>query len=99
MGGRKEAGESRSCTRTMSTTATLFLNYNWNDAGSGANLYYRPDSPTDYSLQVADGTQPEYLRGLYSVALKLDQEMGDHLALTSITSYFHSYSGRHSRYR
>ena len=91
-GGTERGGRVTFLYKNDSTTATLFLNYNWNDAGGGANLYYRPDSPTDYSLQVADGTQPEYLRGLYSVALKLDQQMGDQLALTSITSYFHSYS-------
>jgi iron complex outermembrane receptor protein len=91
-GGSERGGRLTFLYKNDATTATLYLNYNWTDAGSGANLYYRPDSPTDYSLQVADGTQPEYLRGLYSVALKLDQEISDRLTLTSITSYFHSYA-------
>ena len=74
------------------TTATLYLNTDWTDSGVGADLYYRPDSPTDYSLQVDDGTDPRYLRGLYSVTLKLQQQLPDHLDLTSISSYFHSYA-------
>jgi len=78
--------------RTDETTAVLYLNYNWNRAGSGANIYYRPDSPTDYSLNVADGTEPQYLRGLYSATLKIDRRLGQSLNLTSISSYFHSYA-------
>jgi iron complex outermembrane receptor protein len=74
------------------TTATLYLNYNWNRSGAGASLYYRPDTPTDYSLNIADGTQPGYLRGLYSATLKIDHQLDHHLNLTSISSYFHSYS-------
>jgi iron complex outermembrane recepter protein len=91
-GGSERGGRVTFLYKGDATTATLYLNYDWTNAGVGANLYYRPASPTDYSLQVADGTQPEYLRGLYSVALKLDQELNDHLTLTSISSYFHSYA-------
>jgi iron complex outermembrane receptor protein len=74
------------------TTATLYLNTDWTDSGIGADLYYRPGTPTDYSLQVDDGTDPQYLRGLYSVTLKLQQQLPGHLELTSISSYFHSYA-------
>ena len=41
---------------------------------------------------MADGTPPAYLRGLYSATLKIDQQLGDQLNLTSISSYFHSYA-------
>jgi iron complex outermembrane recepter protein len=91
-GGSERGGRLTFLYKTDETTAVLYLNYNWNHAGAGANLYYRPDSPTDYSLNIADGTQPEYLRGLYSATLKIDQHLGDGLNLTSISSYFHSYA-------
>jgi iron complex outermembrane receptor protein len=90
-GGSERGGRVTFLYNTDATTATLYLNYNWDRAGSGANLYYRPASPTDYSLNIADGTQPQYLRGLYSATLKIDQRIGDHLDLTSVSSYFHSY--------
>jgi len=91
-GGTERGGRLTLQYLNDTTTATLYLNYNWNRAGSGANLYYRPDSPTDYSLNIADGTLPEYLRGLYSATLKIDHQLGINLNLTSISSYFHSYS-------
>jgi iron complex outermembrane receptor protein len=91
-GGSERGGRLTFLYKTDATTAALYLNYNWSHAGAGANLYYRPDSPTDYSLNIADGTQPEYLRGLYSATLKIDQQLGDYLNLTSISSYFHSYA-------
>jgi len=43
-------------------------------------------------LNIADGTLPQYLRGLYSATLKIDQHLGDRVNLTSISSYFHSYA-------
>jgi iron complex outermembrane recepter protein len=91
-GGSERGGRLTFLYKTDETTATLYLNYDWNRSGDGASLYYRPDTPTDYSLQVADGTQPAYLRGLYSATLKIDQQLDDRLILTSISSYFHSYS-------
>jgi iron complex outermembrane receptor protein len=91
-GGSERGGRLTFLYKTDETTAALYLNYNWNHAGSGANLYYKPDTPTDYSLNIADGTQPEYLRGLDSATLKIDQHLGDRLNLTSISSYFHSYA-------
>jgi iron complex outermembrane receptor protein len=91
-GGSERGGRLTFLYDHEATTATLYLNYDWNHAGAGANLYYRPASPTDYSLNIADGTQPDYLRGLYSITLKLDQKLADHLNLTSISSYFHSYA-------
>jgi hypothetical protein len=51
-----------------STTATLYLNYDWNKSGDGASLYYRPDTPTDYSLQVTDGTEPAICAALFTHA-------------------------------
>jgi len=91
-GGSERGGRLTFSYKTDATTAILYLNYDWNRSGEGASLYYRPDSPTDYSLQVADGTPPAYLRGLYSATLKIDQQLSDRLNLTSISSYFHSYS-------
>jgi iron complex outermembrane receptor protein len=91
-GGTERGSRLTFLYRNDDTTAALYLNYNWNHGGSGANIYYRPDSPTDYSLNVADGTEPQYLRGLYSATLKIDQRLGQNLNLTSISSYFHSYA-------
>jgi iron complex outermembrane receptor protein len=91
-GGPERGGRLTFLYKNDDTTATLYLNGDWNYAGSGASLYYRPDSPTDYSLNIADGTQPAYSRGIYSMTLKVDQRLAGSLDLTSITSYFHSYS-------
>jgi iron complex outermembrane receptor protein len=91
-GGTERGGRLTFLYKNDDTTAALYLNYNWNSGGSGANIYYRPNSPTDYSLNVADGTEPQYLRGLYSATLKIDQRLGQSLNLTSISSYFHSYA-------
>ena len=91
-GGSERGGRLTFLYKGATTTATLYLNDDWNDSGVGASLYYRPATPTDYSLDVADGTQPSYLRGFYSATLKVDQVLGDHLNLTSISSYFHSYA-------
>ena len=91
-GGSERGGRLTFSYKNDDTTATLYLNGDWNDTGAGANLYYRPASPTDYSLDIADGTEPAYLRGLYSATLKVEQGLADHLTLTSISSYFHSYA-------
>ena len=74
------------------TTATLFLNFDRNRSGAGANIYYTPASAQDYSLDVRDGTDPQYSRTLYSATLRLEQELTSELALTSISSFFHSYA-------
>ena len=73
------------------TTAVLYLNADQTHSGVGANIYYTPASDQDYSLDVRDGTQPAYSRTLYSATLKLDHDFTQSLALTSISSYFHSY--------
>jgi iron complex outermembrane recepter protein len=91
-GGTERGGRLTFLYKHDDTTATLYLNYDWNHSGDGANIYYRPNSPTDYSLNVADGTEPQYLRGLYSTTLKIEQGLAAQLTLTSITSYFHSYA-------
>jgi iron complex outermembrane receptor protein len=91
-GGTEDGGRLTFLYKNEDTTATLYLNYDWNHSGDGASIYYRPDSPTDYSLTVSDGTDPQYLRGLYSATLKVDQRLGSDLSLTSISSYFHSYA-------
>jgi iron complex outermembrane receptor protein len=91
-GGTERGGRLTFLYKNDDTTATLYLNYDWNHSGDGASIYYRPDSPTDYSLDVADGTEPQYLRGLYSATLKIEQGLAGNLSLTSISSYFHSYA-------
>jgi iron complex outermembrane receptor protein len=91
-GGTERGGRLTFLYKNDDTVATLYLNYDWNHSGDGASIYYRPDSPTDYSLHVADGTDPQYLRGLYSATLKIEQGLAANLSLTSITSYFHSYA-------
>ncbi len=91
-GGSERGGRLTFLYKGATTTATLYLNYDWTDSGVGASIYYRPATPTDYSLQVADGTQPSYLRGLYSATLKVEQQINEHVNLTSISSYFHSYA-------
>jgi iron complex outermembrane receptor protein len=90
-GGTERGGRLTLLYTHDETVATLYLHYDWNHSGNGANLYYRPASVTDYSLNVTDGTDPQYLRGLYSITLKIDQRLAD-LSLTSISSYFHSYA-------
>jgi iron complex outermembrane receptor protein len=74
------------------TTSTLFLTADRARSGDGANLYYTPSSPTDYSYQVFDGTRPVFSRDLFSVAYKLEHEFENGPSLTSITSYFHSHA-------
>jgi iron complex outermembrane recepter protein len=74
------------------TTSTLFLTADRTRSGDGANLYYTPPGPTDYSYQVFDGTRPVFSRDLFSVAYKLEHEFEDGPSLTSITSYFHSHA-------
>jgi iron complex outermembrane receptor protein len=91
-GGSERGGRLTFLYRNDATTATLYLNYDWNHSGVGASLYYRPDTPTDYTLNVADGTEPNYLRGLYSVTFNLEHQLTPGVSLTSISSYFHSYA-------
>jgi iron complex outermembrane receptor protein len=91
-GGSERGGRLTFLHASDATTAVLYLHYDWTDTGAGASLYYRPDTPTDYSLQVQDGTYPEYRRGVYSATFKIDQQLTDRLNVTSISSYFHSYA-------
>ena len=71
------------------TNAILYL-YAEKYDGNSSSVYYRPSSPTDYSLQAEDGTLPEFHRGLYSGTLNVDRQLGGGVDLTSISSYFHS---------
>ena len=71
------------------TTATLYLNAERLRTGA-SSLYYRPDTPDDYSLQVTDGTIPYYRRTLFSGTLNLEHRLTDDLTLTSVSSLFHS---------
>ncbi|TPG16421.1 TonB-dependent receptor [Sphingomonas koreensis] len=77
------------------TTAILYLDADRLDTGA-SSLYYRPGPPNDpqatsnYSLEIANGTQPDFKRTLYSGTLNLQQRLGESFNITSISSYFHS---------
>jgi iron complex outermembrane receptor protein len=72
------------------TTVLLFLNLDRTHTGA-ENLYYRPNSPTDYSYELADGTEPLFHRSIYSATLNVQQRLGHGLELTSISSFFESF--------
>jgi iron complex outermembrane receptor protein len=75
-----------------STTATLYLNGDWNHSAAGANLVYKAVADDVYSLQVTDGTPPLYQRELYSGTLKIEHDFANDLTLTSLSTYFHSHA-------
>src|SRR4030088_3092764 len=92
-----ETGGRITLLNTMeSTTTTLYLSANRNRSGVGANLYYTPGIPEDpaaataFSLNVRDGTLPEYSQDLYSAVLNIQHQLSHELTLTSISSWFHS---------
>jgi iron complex outermembrane receptor protein len=89
--GTERGGRITLVYNANATTATLYLSADYNRSGAGANLYYRPISDHDYTLNVNDGTEPSYSRHVYSATLKLEHEFAGDLALTSISSYLHSY--------
>jgi iron complex outermembrane receptor protein len=91
-GGYERGGRLTLAYTGEATTATLYLNGVWNRSGAGASLYYTPATTQDYLLTVADGTQPEYSRNLFSTTLNVGHKFSEDLALTSISSYFHSAS-------
>jgi iron complex outermembrane receptor protein len=91
-GGRESGGRATLLFRPgESTTITLYLNGDWNYSADGANVLYKAVADNVYSLQVTDGTEPKYERGLYSGTLKIEQSFDGDLALTSLSTYFNSY--------
>jgi iron complex outermembrane recepter protein len=91
-GGRQSGGRATLLYRPSdSTTVTLYLNGDWNYSADGGNVLYKAVADNVYSLQVTDGTEPKYKRGLYSTTLKIEQEFSGGLALTSLSTYFNSY--------
>ncbi|HWS65627.1 MAG TPA: TonB-dependent receptor [Steroidobacteraceae bacterium] len=98
--GRERGGRITLLYTSDATTATLYLNGDWNRSGAGANLYYRPPSqpfqdPASadaYTLNVTDGTRPSYSRELLSATFKLEHEFAGNVTLTSLSSYFHSFN-------
>jgi iron complex outermembrane recepter protein len=91
-GGRETGGRATLLYRPSdSTTVTLYLNGDWNYSADGANVLYKAVADDIYSLQVLDGTEPKYERGLYSATLKVEQEFAGDLALTSLSTFFDSY--------
>jgi outer membrane receptor protein involved in Fe transport len=91
-GGRQSGGRATLLFRPSdSTTVTLYLNGDWNYSADGGNVLYKAVADNVYSLQVTDGTEPKYKRGLYSVTLKAQQELASNLELTSLSTYFNSY--------
>ena len=71
------------------TTATLYLNGDRYRTG-GANLYYTPSGPAEYTLEVNDGTRPSFERSLWSAALDVEHRLTDDVTLTSLASFFQS---------
>lgn len=78
--------------KTATTTAILYVDADQLLTGE-QNTYYRPNSATDYSYNVAAGTKPSFNRTLYSVTLRLEHELTGTVHLTAITSFFHSGEG------
>jgi iron complex outermembrane recepter protein len=92
-GGRQTGGRATLLFRpSESTTVTLYLNGDWNYSADGANVLYKAVADNVYSLQVTDGTEPRYERGLYSGTLKIEQALAGDLVLTSLSTYFNSYA-------
>ena len=92
-GGRQTGGRATLLYRPSdSTTVTLYLNGDWNYSADGANVLYKAVADNVYSLQVTDGTEPRYERGLYSGTLKVEQALAGDLVLTSLSTYFNSYA-------
>jgi len=89
--GQERGGRITLAYRGDATVATLYLNGDWNYSADGGNVLYKAVADNVYSLQVTDGTEPKYKRGLYSTTLKIDQEFAGGLALTSLSTYFNSY--------
>jgi iron complex outermembrane recepter protein len=90
-GGSESGGRATLVYKGLdATTIALFLNSDWNRSAAGANLNYKAQADYAYSLQITDGTKPEYARVLYSGTLKVEHEFADDLSLTSLTTYFHS---------
>src|SRR6266404_6800546 len=90
--GTERGGRATLVYNANATTVTLYLSADYNRSGAGASLYYRPASDHDYTLNVNDGTEPSYSRHVYSATLKLEHEFAGDVALTSISSYLHSYA-------
>ena len=76
--------------RGDATTATLYVDGNQNSTGIGANLYYRPTSLNDYSLNMTAGTRPSYERQVTSATLNVAHDFEDKVTITSISSAFYS---------
>jgi iron complex outermembrane recepter protein len=90
-GGSESGGRATLVYKGLeATTATLYLTGDWNRSAAGGNLNYKAVADNAYSLQLTDGTPPDYSRVLYSGTLKLDHEFTDNLSLTSLSTYFHS---------
>ena len=75
---------------TERTKIHLYLSVDDLRSGNEELNYTPPDSST-YSYSVNDYFVPYYRRRLWSAALRLDQQLSDNVAFTSLTSYFASY--------
>jgi iron complex outermembrane recepter protein len=59
---------------------------------SAQNLLYTPPDDHTYLYSVNDYYVPSFLRKLWSTTLQVDQQLGQSVALTSISSFFSSYN-------
>lgn len=69
------------------THVTLYFVADLLDTGN-SNLYSTPTAPDDAGLTIHHGSPDHFARQLYSASLNIDQDIGEHLRLTSITSGF-----------
>ena len=71
----------------------VHLNLSADDFSTGAqNLLYTPPNDHTYLYSVNDYYVPSFLRHLWSANLQLDQQLGEKVALTWISSFFSSFN-------
>jgi iron complex outermembrane recepter protein len=76
-----------------SESTKVHLHLSADDFKTGAqNLLYTPPDDHTYLYSVNDYYVPSFIRRLWSGTLQIDQQLGDSVTLTSISSYFASFN-------